>query len=145
MESACYFRVGLFSLTLFMVTHHGVSLGASFASESRFGFASAPRLGGSVSSFIDFPGAPIDVSSQLNVELVRSSLVHLSVEREGLGRLDAVGGALRKRFYTLCLGANLGVGHRVVVGWSGFLDSSRMMGSESWQVFGVGAAIWGRY
>ena len=78
-----------------MVTHHGVSLGASFASESRFGFASAPRLGGSVSSFIDFPGAPIDVSSQLNVELVRSSLVHLSVEREGLGRLDAVGGALR--------------------------------------------------
>ena len=88
-----------------MVTHHGVSLGASFASESRFGFASAPRLGGSVSSFIDFPGAPIDVSSQLNVELVRSSLVHLSVEREGLGRLDAVGGALDEALlYTLSRG-----------------------------------------
>ena len=31
-------------------------LGASFASESRFGFASAPRLGGFASSFIDFLG-----------------------------------------------------------------------------------------
>ena len=60
-------------------------LGASFASESRFGFASAPRLGGSCVEFHRFPGAPIDVSSQLNVELLRSSLVHLSVEREGLG------------------------------------------------------------
>ena len=93
----------------------------------------------------DFPEAPIDLPSRLNVELLRSSLVHLSVEREGLGRIDAVGGASRKRFYTLCLGANLDVHHRLVVGWSGFLDSSRMMGSESWQVFGLGAAIWGRY
>ena len=145
MESGRYFSAGLLSLFLFVMTHHGVSLGASLATEGRHGLVSAPQLGGEVSQFVDFLEAPIDLPSRLNLELLRSSLVHLSVEREGLGRIDAVGGALRKRFYTLCLGANLDVGHRLVVGWSGFLDSSRMMGSESWQVFGVGASIWGRY
>ena len=63
----------------------------------------ALRLGGAVSKVVDFLEAPIDVPSQLNTELERSKLVHFSVEREGLGRIDAVGGALRKRFYTLCL------------------------------------------
>ena len=145
MKSGRYFSAGLLSLTLFVMPHHGVSLGASLAPEDRLGLASAPQLAGSVSNFVDFPEAPIDLPSRLNVELLRSSLVHLSVEREGFGRIDAVGRVLWKRFYTLCLGANLDVRHRLVVGWSGFLDSSRMMGSESWQVFGLGAAIWGSY
>ena len=78
------------------------------------------------------------------VESLRHGLIHLSLERDGLGRVDAVK-VMRKRVYTLCLGAKFDIGDRVVLGWSGFLDSSKMMGSESWEVFGVGASIWGRY
>ena len=107
MKSGLYFSAGLLSLTLFVMTHHGVSLGASLAPESRLGLASAPQLGGSVSNFADFPKAPIDLPSRLNVELLRSSLVHLSVEREGLGRIDAVGGPCGSAFTHFVSGPTL--------------------------------------
>ena len=84
-----------------------------------------------MSKVVDFLEAPIDVPLQLNTELERSKLVHFSVTRDGLSRIDAAGGALRRRFYTLCSGTGVYMSDRVVLGWSVFLDSTRMVGSES--------------
>ena len=80
----------------------------------------------------------------VRIERLSPKLIRLSVEPDGLVKFDAVGGALRRRFYTLCLGSSLHDPANVLVGWSGFLDSTRMMGSQSWE-WSMGASVWGRY
>ena len=83
---------------------------------------------------------------RVEVEALQAKLMRLTVKYDQREGVHAIGGALRKRFYTLCLGSTLS--HRdekLLVGWSGFLDSTRMMGSQSWHWFWYGISVWGRY
>ena len=82
----------------------------------------------------------------VEVEALRPKLLRLTMKHNESEGVHAIGGALRKRFYTLCLGST--PSHRdeeLFVGWSGFLDSTRMMGSQSWHWFWYGVSVWGRY
>ena len=83
---------------------------------------------------------------RVEVEALRSKLLKLTVKHDESEEVHAIGGPLRKRFYTLCLGSTLSLGdEELLVGWRGFLDSTRMMGSQSWHWFWYGVSVWGRY
>jgi len=83
---------------------------------------------------------------RVEVEALQAKLMRLTMKYDESEGVHAIGGALRKRFYTLCLGSTLSLrDEELLVGWSGFLDSTRMMGSQSWHWFWYGVSVWGRY
>ena len=83
---------------------------------------------------------------RVEVEALQAKLMRLTMKYDESEGVHAIGGALQKRFYTLCLGSTLSLrDDELLVGWSGFLDSTRMMGSQSWHWFWYGVSVWGRY
>lgn len=94
---------------------------------------------------VSFTGGQ-EEGQQISYEALTPKLLKLRMRSDLSREVNAVGGALRKRFYTLCLGQSLKLADQeLLIGWSAFLDSTRMMGSQSWIWFWYGASIWGKY
>ena len=80
----------------------------------------------------------------IEIQSLSPKFIRLSIKPDGMPDLDAIGGALRRRFYTVCLSPGFEDSEAILFGWSGFLDATRMMGSQSWE-WSMGASVWGRY